>query len=138
VEAEGSYRTAQMALGNALTSEVQTKSQVVNVENMTLRVWVTDLVSVGYGPNSGREIISLNGRLDVAQTLANQLETFSRQQSGFVAPTSDADARRAQAVQSLNVGGAGTSGVASESDAKKLLALQQAAMNGDAMDKPQS
>jgi MFS family permease len=134
VEAEGSYRTAQMALGNALTSEVQTKSQVVNVENMTLRVWVTDLVSVGYGPNSGREIISLNGRLDVAQTLANQLETFSRQQSGFVAPTSDADARRAQAVQSLNVGGA----AANESDVKKLFALQQAAMNRDAMDKPPS
>jgi hypothetical protein len=66
--------------------------------------------------------------------LANQLETFSRQQSGFVAPTSDADARRAQAVQSLNVGGA----AANESDVKKLFALQQAAMNRDAMDKPPS
>ncbi len=127
VEAEGSYRTANMALGNALTSTVQTQSQVVNVENMTLRVWVTDLVSVGYGPNSGREIISLNGRLDVAQTLANQLDTFARDQSGFVAPTSEGDTQRARAMHALNAG----SPTAAESDAMKLLALQQAA-NRDA------
>ncbi len=129
VEAQGSYRTAQMALGNALTSQVQTHSQVVNVENMTLRVWVTDLVSVGYGPNSGREIVSLNGRMDIAQTLASHLETFARQQSGFVAPTSESDTRRAQAVNSLNSTGAGGNTNATDNDVKKLFALQQAEKN---------
>lgn len=111
VEMEGSYMRSKVDIGNRLQDRVFTARDVVNVESMTLRVWVMDLRSVVFGHQSqgsvtGRIITGMVSRPEEAQYLKNLVSQFASEQSIVVAPRASEDAHRMAALGSLNQLGA--------------------------------
>jgi len=112
VEIKGNYQSAQMDYGNKFTDRVQSKKQVINIETMTLRVWIAEVETVTYGKNSIRSILAMRGLKDEAAALHLHLTTFGQQQSMFVAPTSSVDLQRASSLGAMNqIGGKGIDGL---------------------------
>lgn len=114
IEMEGSFIRSKIDLGNRLQDRVFTERDVINVESMTLRVWVTQLRSVVFGHQSHgsatrRIITGMLGQPKEAEYLKNLVAQFAGQQSIVVAPGSVEDARRMAGMGALNQLGA-TSG----------------------------
>lgn len=111
VEMKGNYQSAQMDYGNQFTDRVKSQKQVINVETMTLRVWIAEVETVSYGKDSGRTILAMRGLRDEAVALHLHLTNFGQQQSMFVAPTSTVDLQRASSLSAMNkIGGQGVDG----------------------------
>ena len=112
IEMEGSFIRSRIDLGNRLQDRVFTGRDVINVENMTLRVWVTQLRSVVFGHQSNgsatrRIITGMLGQPKEAEYLKNLVTQFAQAQSIVVAPGSAEDARRMAGMGALNrLGGA--------------------------------
>jgi len=112
VEFEGSYVRSKARIGNQLQDRVFTERDVVNVENMTLRVWVMQLRSVvfghhGQGSRTQRIITGMLSQPHKAEYLKNLVRQFAGEQSIVIAPTANEDARRMAAMGALNqLGGA--------------------------------
>ena len=111
VEMEGSYMRSKVDIGNRLQDRVFTARDVVNVESMTLRVWVMELRSVVFGHQSQgsvtpRIITGMVSRPAEAQYLKNLVSQFASEQSIVVAPRAAEDAQRMAALGSLNQLGA--------------------------------
>ncbi|MFT3850659.1 MAG: zinc ribbon domain-containing protein [Propionivibrio sp.] len=102
VEMNGNYQAAHMNFGNQFTDRVKTQKQVINVESMTLRVWIAELESVAFGKDTLRSIVGMRGLKDEAEALHAHLQSFGQQQSMIVAPTSGVDMQRAQALGMMN------------------------------------
>ena len=107
VEMEGSYMRSKVDIGNRLQDRVFTARDVVNVESMTLRVWVMDLRSVVFGHQShgsmtNRIITGMVSRPTDAQYLKNLVCQFASEQSIVVAPRAMEDAQRMAALGALN------------------------------------
>ena len=102
VEMKGNYQAAKMDYGNQFTDRIKTEKKVINIETMTLRVWVAEIESVAFGKNSGRNILAMRGLKDKAEGLHRVLKDFGTQQSMIVAPTSTVDMERAHAMASMN------------------------------------
>lgn len=104
---EGNYATAKVNFGNALNDSFQTNKNVINIEDMTLRVWVTHLrTSVfGHGVDSDRNlrrIIKMTGLKDESKHWLNIVKQFAQNQSMIVSPTSQEDMKRATALAQIN------------------------------------
>ena len=111
IEMEGSFIRSKIDLGNRLQDRVFTERDLVNVENMTLRVWVTHLRSVVFGHQSNgsatrRVITGMQGHPQEAQYLKNLVTQFASEQSIVVAPGSTEDVRRMATLGALNQLGA--------------------------------
>lgn len=111
VEMEGSYIRSKVDIGNRLQDRVFTARDVVNVESMTLRVWVMDLRSVVFGHQSHgsvtrRIVTGMVSRPDEAQYLKNLVRQFASEQSIVVAPRAAEDAQRMASLGALNQLGA--------------------------------
>ena len=108
VEVGGTYQSAQVGTGNQLSSRLNTQSQVLRSEAMTLRVWRARLESVVFGKDAGRQITAMFSTEREAEQLAEQLLQFAQSQSVFVAPLGAEDAARAQSLQAAEqlLGGA--------------------------------
>ena len=94
VEMEGSFIRSKIDLGNRLQDRVFTERDVINVENMTLRVWVIHLRSVVFGHKSNgsatrRIITGMSGQPDEATYLKDLVTQFAAAQSIVVAPGSN-------------------------------------------------
>lgn len=111
VEMKGNYQAAKMDFGNQFTDRVKTQKQVINVESMTLRVWVAEIESVTFGKDTPRAIIGMRGLKDEADSLHLHLQNFGAQQSMVIAPTSNIDVQRTQALSLMNQVGGTSSGV---------------------------
>ncbi len=107
VELKGNYQSAKLDYGNQFTDRVRTEKEVINVETMTLRVWVAELESVSFGKNTQRYIVGMRGRPDKAQYLAHHLMQFAGDQSLIVAPTSNVDMQKVAALGAINKLGGG-------------------------------
>ena len=118
IEMEGSFIRSKIDLGNRLQDRIFTERDVINVENMTLRVWVTQLRSVVFGHQSHgsatrRIITGMLGQPKEADYLKNLVTQFAGAQSIVIAPASVEDARRIGAMGALNqLGAAGGSPIA--------------------------
>lgn len=114
VEMEGSFVRSKIDLGNRLQDRVFTERDVINVENMTLRVWVTQLRSVvfghqSHGSASRRIVTGMLGSPSDAEYLKNLVTQFASAQSIVVAPGSAEDAKRMVAIGAMNqLGATGT------------------------------
>ena len=80
---------------------------MVNVENMTFRVWVMQLRSVVFGHQSHgsvtpRIITGMLSQPKEAEYLKNLVRQFAGEQSIVIAPTANEDARRMSAIGALN------------------------------------
>ncbi len=117
IEMEGSFIRSKIDLGNRLQDRVFTERDVINVENMTLRVWVTQLRSVVFGHQSHgsatrRIITGMLGQPQEAAYLKDLVTQFAGAQSIVVAPTSNEDARRMATMGAMNQLGAAPAGPA--------------------------
>lgn len=117
IEMEGSFIRSKIDLGNRLQDRVFTERDVINVENMTLRVWVTQLRSVVFGHQSHgsatrRIITGMLGQPKEAAYLKDLVTQFAGAQSIVVAPGSSEDAKRMALMGTMNQLGAASTGQA--------------------------
>lgn len=105
-EWEGSFSKAKMNFGNRIKDTIHTQKDIINIESMTLRVWVIHLNTVvfghGLGENKPRHIISMIGLKDEAKHWIEYLKSFATQQSMMLKPNENEDFVRAQALSQLN------------------------------------
>jgi hypothetical protein len=108
VDLAGSFESARVAIGNQLTGAVQTTKSVINIESMTLRVWVSEIDTVIFGANNARQVIGMRSCRKMAEELTAALKSFGETRSMVVAPTSMEDMTRAQRVGAMQQLVAGT------------------------------
>lgn len=94
IEISGNYQSAKMDYGNQFTDRIKTEKQVINIESMTLRVWVAQLESVSFGKDSPRWLVGMSGVKEKAQFLSHHLTQFAQNQSIIVAPTAGVDMQK--------------------------------------------
>ena len=107
IEYEGSYSMAKMNFGNQLKDTLQTNKKVINVESMTLRVWITHLNTVvfGHGINSEqrhRTIINMVGLKNESKAFLSHVKEFIQGQSMLLNPNAGEDLKRVTALSQLN------------------------------------
>lgn len=117
VELTGTYEEAEMNIGNQFSTALSTSKKVINVETMTMRVWVAELSSVILHKDGVRDLIGMRGRPDLASYYADHLTGFARQLATVVAPVNPVDQARIGAISQvqrdsglLPAGGAGLLG----------------------------
>lgn len=126
VEMNGSFESAQVNIGNQISGNVQTAKQVINIESMTLKVWVSEIETVIFGKDSMRQLIRMRGLQDNADKLSDTLKQFGESRSMVVAPTSSIDLERAQKIgqmASLIGGGGVPQGLIPSNTTQELIAV---------------
>ncbi|WP_432378440.1 zinc ribbon domain-containing protein [Duganella sp. P38] len=96
VDIGGSYESAQMHVGNQVTSQVQSSKNVINIESMTMRVWVSEIDTVIFGKDAERQLVGMRGLPAMADELAKTLKGFGETRASIVAPSSQQDLERAR------------------------------------------
>lgn len=99
---EGNYVAASMELGNVLNDTVKTKSQMVQIESMTFRLWASRLHTVTFGKGAARHVIEMTGESEFVESLSQRLMAFSQSQASIVAPDSMADMERYARLTQMN------------------------------------
>ncbi len=94
VEMQGTYQISRIGTGNQFNSQIQTESEIVRVESMTLRVWRARLESVVFGKDNVRQITALFSTDAEARSLLQRLVQFGQGQSVIAAPQAAEDHRR--------------------------------------------
>jgi hypothetical protein len=107
VSMDGNYQAAKMEFGNQYTDRIKTNKQIINIETMTLRVWVAEIETVIFDKNSARSLIALHGLPDKASELASHLAHFAGEQSMIITPTAQVDLQKAVLIGALNAPGDG-------------------------------
>jgi hypothetical protein len=102
LEMAGSYVSAHMEHGNVMRDTIKTRSNVVQIQSMTFRIWAASVNSVTFGVDGQRYLLSLCGEPDFAEALAAHLRQFAQNQAMILAPTSQADMERHAALTQLN------------------------------------
>jgi hypothetical protein len=102
MEMRGQYVSATMNYGNIINDSIRTNSSVVQIESMTFRLWVADVVTVAFGKDSARSIVGMLAVPQAAEHLTAQLRKFAESQSIILAPTADADMQRHAQLAKLN------------------------------------
>lgn len=101
-EMVGQFQSARSSFGNQYADRTQTQREVINTENMTLRVWAAELDTVAFAKDAPRFIIGISGRPDMAKRYAHSLIDFAGQQSIMVAPTATVDLQKAAVLAAMN------------------------------------
>ncbi|AKJ30324.1 zinc ribbon domain-containing protein [Caldimonas brevitalea] len=101
VEMAGTYQRSRVGTGNQFNSRLNTDSEIVRTESMTLRVWRARLESVVFGKDGERQVTAMFSTGVEAKDLAAHLAAFGRSQSVLVAPGSEEDQAR---IAALNAG----------------------------------
>lgn len=101
VDIGGSFESANVHIGNQLSGTVQTTKNVINIEAMTMRVWVSEIDTVIFGKDAMRQLIGMRGLPNVANELAASLKSFGEDRSMVVAPTSRHDMERARKIGAM-------------------------------------
>jgi zinc-ribbon domain len=102
VDFNGNFQRAQTAIGAQFTDRVRTEKEIVSINDMTLRVWVAEIDTVTFGRDSERRVVGLRGRPDLAASLSEHLRNFATEQSSVDMPTSQRDAQKIAAINTLN------------------------------------
>lgn len=122
LEIDGNYQQSQVDYGRTLDDTIKTTKQVVNIEDMTVRLWVADLYSVCFDIDDPRDLISMAGVQDEAERIGRQLEQFAADQRIFVAPSSGRDASSLEQMGALNRASAAASSLTgAQHDARARL-----------------
>src|SRR5471030_1303181 len=85
-----------MSVGNQMSSQVHSSKNVINIESMTMRVWVSEIDTVIFGKDSLRQLVGMRGMPALADELAKTLKGFGETRSSIVAPSSPQDLERAR------------------------------------------
>ena len=101
VDINGSYESAQMHVGNQMTSQVHSSKNVINIESMTMRVWVSEIDTVIFGKDAARQLVGMRGLPAIAEELARSLKGFGETRSTVVAPSTPQDLERARNISAV-------------------------------------
>ena len=101
IEVQGTYQTAELDIGNQVTGNARSRSTVIRVEDATLRVWVTDIVSIAFGKAGRRFVMALAPADNMARSMAMRLKEFAAEQSMLLAPTSTRDVEKARVLDGI-------------------------------------
>lgn len=101
VEMAGTYQTSRIGTGNNFSSRMNTENDVVRTEAMTLRVWRARIESVVFGKDDARQVTAMFSTEAEALALSADLTNFARSQAVLVAPFSNEDQAR---INALNAG----------------------------------
>ncbi|WP_182990663.1 MULTISPECIES: cold shock domain-containing protein [unclassified Massilia] len=123
IETAGTYQTSQLNIGNQFHGHTQSSSTLTRIEDATLRVWVTDIVSVVFGKDGQRSIIAMATADGVAKSMAERLVAFAADQSSVATPTSQRDLARAQSIGMLDAAVRGAAGSAQAAVAAPAAAM---------------
>jgi len=88
-------------MGNQLRGAALSSSTLTRVQDATLRVWVTDIVSVVFGKDGKRSIIAMAPADSTARSIAQRLVKFAASQSAVATPTTSRDIVRAASIGGL-------------------------------------
>lgn len=102
ITVNGTFQSAELRIGNQFTGNAQSRSSLTRVEDATLRVWVSDIVSVSFGKDGQRFIMALAPADGVAKSMADGLKEFALEQSAIAAPTSSRDFSKARTIGMLD------------------------------------
>jgi hypothetical protein len=102
VEMKGNYTSAKFDYGNQFTDNIKTAKDIVNIETMTLRVWVAQIETVSFGKGAPRWLVGMRGLPDKARYLSAHLARFADDQSMIIAPSSSADMQKIAALKAMN------------------------------------
>lgn len=91
---EGNYVAAAMEHGNVINDTVKTKSQMVQIESMTFRLWASRLRTVTFGKGAARHVIEMTGESEFVENISQRLMGFSQGQASIVALDSMTDMER--------------------------------------------
>lgn len=115
IEVAGTYQTSQMSLGNQFTGNAQSSSTLTRIEDATLRVWSTDIVSVAFGKTGSRYIMAMAPAESFVKATADKLKLFASEQSSITTLTSSRDIDKISSMRAL--------GKAMEGDSSALLEM---------------
>jgi cytochrome b subunit of formate dehydrogenase len=101
IEVSGTFQTSHLNIGNTYVGKSQSSSTLTRVEDATLRVWVTDIVSVAFGKESNRCIMTLKAADGIAKSTAHRLIDFAANQSSITTPMSRRDLERVATMGAL-------------------------------------
>lgn len=99
---DGTFQDAELRVGNQFTGNMQSRSTLTRVEDATLRVWVSDIVSVAFGKGGKRFLMALAPADGFAKATADGLKQFALNQSSVTTPTSIGDFAKAQSVAAMS------------------------------------
>jgi cold shock CspA family protein len=102
ITVNGTFQRAELRIGNQFTGNAQSRSSLTRVEDATLRVWVSDIVSVAFGKEGKRFIMALAPADGIAKSMADGLKEFALEQGAVAAPTSSRDFSRARTMGMLD------------------------------------
>ena len=118
---EGTFQEAELRVGNSFTGNAQSRTNLTRVEDATLRVWAADIQSVAFGKDGRRFIMAMEAAQEYATGMADRLRAFALAQSSIVAPTSERDLSKLQALSMLNEGFRAVGSVESEAAMRKRI-----------------
>lgn len=122
---EGTFQSGEMRIGNQFSGNVQSRATVTRVQDATLRMWVSDIVTVSFGKAGKRFIMAMAPADGYAKATVDGLKEFALSQSSVTAPTSIGDIEIAKSIGRMNDALAPSfGGSALEGFAKKQLAGQ--------------
>lgn len=106
-EWQGNFNKAKMNFGNHLKDTIQSEKNIINIDSMTLRVWVTKLHTVVFGhginsENNSRKIIKMVGLKEDSKNWVEHIAAFAQSQSMILKPTSKEDFKNANSLSQLN------------------------------------
>lgn len=106
-EWQGNFNKAKMNFGNHLKDTIQSEKNIINIDGMTLRVWVTQLHTVVFGhginsENNPRKIIKMIGLKEECKNWLKHISQFAESQSMILKPTSKEDFKNANSLSQLN------------------------------------
>lgn len=106
-EWQGNFNKAKMNFGNHLKDTIQSEKNIINIDSMTLRVWVTKLHTVVFGhginsENNSRKIIKMVGLKEDSKNWVEHIAAFAESQSMILKPTSKEDFKNANSLSQLN------------------------------------
>ncbi|MBD5657040.1 MAG: hypothetical protein IAI50_17965 [Candidatus Eremiobacteraeota bacterium] len=102
VECNGNFSRASASVGTYLQDRVHSTRELINVETMTLRVWVVEVDSVAFDAGTNRDMVSLRGLPDEAERICRHLATFAVEQPSVIVPSSTVDLQRLAVMDAIN------------------------------------
>ncbi len=102
IECHGSYARASTKVGSVLRDRIHTERESINVEMMTLRVWVAEVDSVAFDTDRTRDMVSLRGLPGEAQRVGRHLAAFGTDQASVIVPGSSVDLQRLALADRIN------------------------------------
>lgn len=95
---EGTFQSGEMRIGNQFSGHVQSRATVTRVQDATLRMFVSDIVTVSFGKAGKRYIMAMAPADGYAKATVDGLKEFALNQSSVTAPTATADIEIARSI----------------------------------------